>query len=222
MQSRIMELASQREFYIATNTRLRQTLAENDVSRLPNGVQPPPDGIQSSPRNESMSSTPVSSLTDGLAVGPGTALAQVNPPVVSSSLPKAAQDSLLHAHFLTSSFHYPYTSSFLHPSSTASLPHERGAWPSQLSSSRSPETVPSGATRHLQTDGLRNAHPLSSEAPERPSVHDVTQVTSTIQAPITAHTPLPHYGLHTVAMETQLHPRLGTHGSSSRSTKETR
>lgn len=31
MQSRIMELASQREFYIAINTKLRQTLTEHDL-----------------------------------------------------------------------------------------------------------------------------------------------------------------------------------------------
>ena len=40
MQSRIMELASQREFYIAINTKLHQTLTEHDLPRLPNGVQP--------------------------------------------------------------------------------------------------------------------------------------------------------------------------------------
>ena len=31
MQSRIMELASQREFYSAINTKLRQTLSEHDL-----------------------------------------------------------------------------------------------------------------------------------------------------------------------------------------------
>ena len=40
MQSRIMELASQREFYIAINTKLHQTLTEHNLTRLPNGVQP--------------------------------------------------------------------------------------------------------------------------------------------------------------------------------------
>lgn len=40
MQSRIMELASQREFYIAINTKLQQTLTDNNLGRLPNGVQP--------------------------------------------------------------------------------------------------------------------------------------------------------------------------------------
>ena len=40
MQSRIMELASQREFYIAINTKLQQTLTDNNLVRLPNGVQP--------------------------------------------------------------------------------------------------------------------------------------------------------------------------------------
>ena len=31
MQSRIMELASQREFYLAINTKLRQTISEHDL-----------------------------------------------------------------------------------------------------------------------------------------------------------------------------------------------
>ena len=42
MQTRIMELASQREFYIATNTRLHQTLTEHDLAsgnKLTNGVR---------------------------------------------------------------------------------------------------------------------------------------------------------------------------------------
>lgn len=40
MQARIMELASQREFFIATNGRLRQTLVESGgLSRVLNGIQ---------------------------------------------------------------------------------------------------------------------------------------------------------------------------------------
>ena len=52
MQSRIMELASQREFYIATNTRLHLTLTEHDLSssssaggnKVSNGAQTQGDG----------------------------------------------------------------------------------------------------------------------------------------------------------------------------------
>ena len=40
MQARIMELASQREFFIATNGRLKQTLVESGgISRVLNGIQ---------------------------------------------------------------------------------------------------------------------------------------------------------------------------------------
>ncbi|XP_019851070.1 PREDICTED: protein AF-10-like [Amphimedon queenslandica] len=39
MQARIMELASQREFFIATNARLRQTLAEGNIHKVLNGIQ---------------------------------------------------------------------------------------------------------------------------------------------------------------------------------------
>ena len=39
MQARIMELASQREFFIATNARLRQTLNEGGINKVINGIQ---------------------------------------------------------------------------------------------------------------------------------------------------------------------------------------
>lgn len=39
MQTRIMELASQREFFIATNSRLRQTLNEGGFTKMLNGIQ---------------------------------------------------------------------------------------------------------------------------------------------------------------------------------------
>ncbi len=210
MQSRIMELASQREFYIATNTRLRQTLSESDVSRLPNGVQPPADGIQPALRNDPLSSTSVASLMDRLTSSSSGCdsirPSQAHSPVISSSLPKADQDSLLHAHFLQ------------HP------PGSRGGWSTQASTTPSlqtPDSMPSGVANQLPRGAgswdTRSSPTLATDPGDRPSgtAQDITQVTGSIQAPITAHTPLPSYGLHMLGPE--LPPR-----HSSRTLKETR
>ena len=217
MQSRIMELASQREFYIATNTRLRQTLSENEVSRLPNGVQPLSDSVQ-----QTLQSNPIS-LPDGHGRGKGS----IEGPDVrhqlsslATALPKAAQDSLLQAHFLTPS-----------PTMTTTLPYHSSVQPLD---SRDP---------HLGNSTMlpyhRNPIPpftpqdrLSSVSrPENPEIsggiaHDVTQVTNSIQAPITAHTPLPMSGTgsNTTTSPTRLHSKTSSHhgGSGARNLRESR
>lgn len=74
MQSRIMELASQREFYIAINTKLHQTLTEHNLARLPNGVQPIAtgggvggnNGVQPQPQPQAMAA-----ISSGPALPPG-------------------------------------------------------------------------------------------------------------------------------------------------------
>lgn len=73
MQARIMELASQREFYIATNTRLHQTLTEHDLAggnKLTNGIYILGEG---SLRNQQVGhvnvpSTQISSVTGAQSV----------------------------------------------------------------------------------------------------------------------------------------------------------
>ena len=73
MQSRIMELASQREFYIAINTRLRQTLVEND-NRLPNGVQPSlGEGVQQPLQNTTPNLSSSTAVSESQSqIGPAT------------------------------------------------------------------------------------------------------------------------------------------------------
>lgn len=44
MKARIMELASQREFFIATNAHLRQSLSEGGINKVINGIQLLSDG----------------------------------------------------------------------------------------------------------------------------------------------------------------------------------
>ena len=121
MQSQIMELASQREFYIAINTKLRQTLSEHDdSSRFPNGVQPmtesnlPPAATTTQANSSSLSSSSVhrekAPTTGSVMVGTGersdstdstSAAESRNKSVSSTALPKEDQDSLLQAHFAT-------------------------------------------------------------------------------------------------------------------------
>ena len=107
MQSRIMELASQREFYIAINTRLRQTLADSTTNQIPNG-------LQTSGNNDSLaqpSANPALHLSSPdfhrSASGERTSLPSPSPslpaPSSAGALSKQDQESLLHAHFLASS-----------------------------------------------------------------------------------------------------------------------
>ena len=126
MQSRIMELASQREFYIAINTKLHQTLTEHNLARLPNGVQPVTagggasgDGLHPPPQPHpqamaAIASGPALPHTGGgvnmyeedSRVREGGALendglmdTDERTSVSSTAIPKEAQDSLLQAHF---------------------------------------------------------------------------------------------------------------------------
>ena len=78
MQSRIMELASQREFYIAINTKLHQTLTEHNLARLPNGVQPIAtgggvggnNGVQPQPQPQPQPQA-MAAISSGPALPPG-------------------------------------------------------------------------------------------------------------------------------------------------------
>ena len=77
MQARIMELASQREFYIATNTRLHQTLTEHDLSggnKLTNGVHPQGEGSLRGPQSAASSAqvSPVAAPVPTQHISEGT------------------------------------------------------------------------------------------------------------------------------------------------------
>lgn len=215
MQSRIMELASQREFYIAINTRLRQTLVEND-NRLPNGVQPSlGEGIQQPVQNTTpnlSSSTAVSESQSQF--GPATdTLADASSSstqLSSNSLSKSAQESLLQAHFLTASLpprglHYPLLPTGQGGSIPSNQTHSMDMRPQQ------PHIL------HVQQNdttqgGVFPAHMVTSQSPtgsllRGTSVHkgerlgqlpsgDVTHVTNTVQVPIVTYPPLPGRGMN--------------------------
>ena len=129
MQSRIMELASQREFYIAINTKLHQTLTEHNLARLPNGVQPiaagggaSGDGLHPPQQPQPLAMAAIASgpalphtgggvnmyeedsrMQEGGALeneGSGLLMdTDERISVSSTAIPKEAQDSLLQAHF---------------------------------------------------------------------------------------------------------------------------
>ena len=170
MQSSIMELASQREFYIATNARLRLTLSEHELNRLPNGVQPL--GGEGSLLNIPPSSTEEQRSSDERSSIQS---------VLSASLPKAAQDSLLQAHFQATSLQSPKLS-------RSSTPPQHRSHPS-VSTSAHLYPSPQG----LFPTTSSSTYPLgASTPPEAPnSLHEITRVINSVQAPITTFTPLP-------------------------------
>lgn len=187
MQTRIMELASQREFYIATNTRLRQTLAEHELTRLPNGVQPLGEGVlpiatsSEETRDQRTSSSELRRSQSQL--------------VVSNTIPKSVQDSLLQAHFQATA---------LPPNPAAS---SSNTTPPPSSRSRGhPHEPPGEVQQHAMSYHVSNSlhssptpglYPVSlsgsplQEVEKAGVFHDITQVTNSIQAPITTFTPLP-------------------------------
>ena len=179
MQTRIMELASQREFYIATNTRLHQTLTENQSNRLPNGVQPLGDSILQNTTSDNQS-TPDPRDSNS---------------IMSSSLPKSAQDSLLQAHFLATSLPPGFQ-----PSRSSAAEKKSGTSPSLASHGHNSPQPMFQAPNTMQ---FPSAHSLFSVNPQSSSLgdhdgertpgsgHEVTHVTNSIQAPITTFTPLP-------------------------------
>ena len=202
MQARIMELASQREFYIATNTRLSQTLAEQDGGRLPNGVQPPGEGIQQALQMAASSSPPSNGESTNRTLEesdtPGDADHRHPVVVVSSSLTKAAQDSLLQAHFMATSLPQRRASSSSSSSSKntsvttgahkkeGSSRHHRGH---QGGSQPGSHSRSSQELLQTSTAGLRLENERLSQQPG--GNHEITYVTNSIQAPITTYTPLP-------------------------------
>ena len=142
MQSRIMELASQREFYIAMNTRLRQTLADSTSNQLPNGIQTSgtSDGLPTPvpPTQQLSSSSPDFHRS---ASGERVSLPSPSPslpaPGSVGSLSKQDQESLLTAHFLASSlphnFHAPPP-----PQAPSSQPHHPSQPPPTLINAHHP------------------------------------------------------------------------------------
>ena len=237
MQSRIMELASQREFYIAINTRLRQTLTEND-NRLPNGVQPSlGEGIQQRLPN----ANPSSSFSTRVSDNHNQRAASSDSPVDASSsskhsssntLSKAAQDSLLQAHFLAASLnppglHYPLLPAGqggsvsntqmrdmeLRPQqpniqhlqqNEALLPTTQGVFPTNIAVSQPTGSRLRGTPAH-DSERLGQPPPGSNE--------DITYVTNSIQVPIATFAPLPGGGMNALPTSISSRPQSAANHS---------
>lgn len=133
MQSRIMELASQREFYIAINTRLRQTLADSTTNQIPNGLQTSNtsnDGlVQPSSANPALhlASPDFRRSASGERASLPSPSPSLQAPSSAGALSKQDQESLLHAHFLASSlppnYHPPHPAHPPQPLSQTPPPH---------------------------------------------------------------------------------------------------
>ena len=211
MQSRIMELASQREFYIAINTRLRQTLTEND-NRLPNGVQPSlGEGIQQVLPNTNTNSSIGATVGNSHIQRAASSDTPVDPSSRHSSsntLSKAAQDSLLQAHFLAASLnppglHYPLLPVGQGSSVSNTQMRDMELRPQQpnIQHLQHNESLLPATQSVLQPTGslLRGtpAHESerSGQAPPG-SNNDITYVTNSVQVPIATFTPLPGGGMN--------------------------
>ena len=191
MQSRIMELASQREFYIAINTRLRQTLADGGSNRLPNGLQPPSssDSLPQARGHPSSSSSP---LFRSSSSGDKPNHDAFTPSTSATSLSKQDQESLLHAHFLASSLPGGYQP--LNTSQPNALPSNAHP-PRCLPQGTSHDSHQDSSHRHRQYDRRDYSAPVldsNSEGGRTPgSMYEITQVTNSIHTPLSSYVPIP-------------------------------
>ena len=210
-----MELASQREFYIAINTKLRHTLAEQDVGRLPNGVR---DEQPTASPEATVEHPPVAKPKSTSSKRGGNqktrAKTETNTlehhsqssvqPTPANALSKEVQDSFLKAHFSTTTVN----------SGLFREQHQDGQY------SRGPNTAPKCTANYVyQTEHDTNQRRNSSNASSHSrgvgrrvyqgrgavvpscvadtqfeggeSAHEITRVTNSVQAPITTFTPLP-------------------------------
>ncbi|XP_064402435.1 uncharacterized protein LOC135348176 isoform X2 [Halichondria panicea] len=196
MQSKIMELASQREFYIAINTKLRQTLVEQDTTnRLPNGIRDEPrigspEMPVASPRHRAASKRNGNAKNRSTRTEPPDVHTHPhgNEMIIPNTLSKEVQDSLLKAHF------QPPTSS-LFTEFGGQDPYHRGH-PKPVYNHASIEgndrkiTIPSskGSSRRSY---VPKSPVVASEQVE--GIHEITRVTNSVQAPISAFAPLPSH-----------------------------
>ncbi len=193
MQSKIMELASQREFYIAINTKLRQSLAEQDSSNhLPNGIRSEPQlmshdmHMTSGPRHRASSKRNGNMKQHRYQIDNiETHRTVSNEVIVPSMLSKDAQDSLLKAHFQATT-----TGLFLDQRSDPA--HHRGH--SKPAYSHAPIEGNERKITHPSKGSPRRSYQVKGLAEQTENAHEITCVTNSVQAPISAFTPLPGDG----------------------------
>ena len=193
MQSRIMELASQREFFIATNSRLRQTLAGVTVTKAINGIQQqvlppvvsggggdPPTLVNHDPQPvevlHNQRARPIDHTPFGMNSSSGTISNNSSAPsntIMNSSEPSSFGTSMIQDRGGSDPFlrhtHHPTSYSISYPSPTGSIVN------------------PSGTPTPLL---------YSNEIPMPGSVHEVTHVTNSVQGPITTFTGFPNNSLY--------------------------
>ena len=68
MKARIMELASQREFFIATNAHLQQSLSETSINKVINGIQLLSDNASLNSRGGWVEQPPATGLNSNMEV----------------------------------------------------------------------------------------------------------------------------------------------------------
>ena len=193
MQARIMELASQREFFIATNARLRQTLTEGSINKVLNGIQLlSSDGGQSllgtghEPSNVNRERIDVSSHpTTSMEVELPTS----NIPISTHS--SARMNSHLHHHqsptTTSSAGHHHHQ--VLHDGVLDQF--QRHNYPP---SSYPPPPVSSYPSYSLTNNPVRNVNGSNRHVGITPPVlpQEVTHVTNSVQGPIAAYTGFPN------------------------------
>ena len=190
MQARIMELASQREFFIATNARLRQTLTEGGINKVLNGIQ-----LLSSDGGQSLLSTghePSNSDRERIdsnshpAASMETELPTSNIPMSTHS--SARMNSHLHhqSAITTSTVGHHHHHQVLHGGVLDQF--QRHNYPP---SSYPQPPVPSYS---LTNNPVRNVNGSNRHVGITPPVlpQEVTHVTNSVQGPITAYTGFPN------------------------------
>lgn len=214
MQSRIMELASQREFYIAINTRLRQTLADGTAS-LPNGLQPSGNNETRphAPTNPALQPSPdFHRSASGDRVSFPSPSPSLPAPSSAGSLSKQDQESLLHAHFLASSLpsnylpssqtnkSHPTPTNAHHPIRNTESPgfkHERQSRPHSLVTYEHP-AYGSHVSDHLQSDDEQT----------KPGLYSITHSSNSIHGSVPSYVPMATSEMDTLSGE---HPQ-SVHG----------
>ena len=187
MQSRIMELASQREFFIATNSRLRQTLTAIPVSK--NGVQMAPLTTTSNTIN-SMQPTNHHYHHQPIDINNLTTRSHRNHPVVMVT---DSKDTAV-----------PISSSNVKFNSNSSLEGYIPTFGNMLSQDVRPQSASQTVSHNSSIGGPlgNNAsyHYSNETTPTTNGIHEVTYVTNSVQGPIAAFTglpdnPVPHHSL---------------------------
>lgn len=164
MKARIMELASQREFFIATNAHLRQSLSEGGINKVINGIQLLSDGT-------------LSASLAGINSNRGTWVEQPAGGESTNSMDVESVAATTPGHGGVG-HHHSSGGPVGGNSSQASFPDNHHSLSSSTHSHSSRSSFSS-----------MDSHSWSVHLPS--GVHEVTHVTNSVQGPISTYTTLP-------------------------------